>query len=206
MSRINPVSILGGLLVGGLLAGGLTVLAAPLRLTPAVGTPMPAVACDVPSRTMARMPQMTATATSVAMAPTPSLSEVETHAGAPADPATIAAVTTTYQQLVACLNAGDYLRLYALYTDAYVIRIVQHGQLTQAQLQATPDPRRPPMTALVGLRDVRMLPDGRVAAQIETADPRAGRVVIDAILVRTGDRYQIDQERAVLGLAAATPA
>ena len=62
-------------------------------------------------------------------------------ASAPANSATVAAVTATYQQLVACLNAGDYLRLYALYTDAYLIRTVQHGKFTQAQLQATPDPR-----------------------------------------------------------------
>ena len=42
--------------------------------------------------------------------------------GEDADEATVQAVTQTYRELVACLNAGEFLRVYALYTDDYLRR------------------------------------------------------------------------------------
>ncbi|HET7092038.1 MAG TPA: hypothetical protein VFI22_01130 [Thermomicrobiales bacterium] len=44
-----------------------------------------------------------------------------------------------------------------------------------------------------------------VAARVETFDPRAGRVVVDALLIREGDRYLINQEDAVPPSAIGTP-
>src|SRR3954467_6289058 len=42
--------------------------------------------------------------------------------GEPADDATITGITSLYEQLVDCLNQGDYLRAYALYSDDYLLR------------------------------------------------------------------------------------
>lgn len=193
--------IVGSLVVFGLLAPG----AAAQPATPAVGTVIPASQCTVGPRTIESLQQLVGTPASGGASATPSLAAVGTLAGTPADPDTVEAVTTTYRQLVACLNAGDYLRIYALYTDAYVTRLLQRTGLNLNQLEATPAPNQFQTTAFVGVHDVRVLPDGRVAARVETFDPRAGRVVVDALLVKEDDRYLINQEDAVPPSAIGTP-
>ena len=53
---------------------------------------------------------------------TPDAGQAGAMEGEAADEATVQAVTDTYRELIACLNAGEYLRVYALYTDDYVRR------------------------------------------------------------------------------------
>lgn len=192
-------------IVGSLVAFGLFCPGVAAQPTPPAGTVVPASQCAIGPRTIASLQQLAGTPTAAAATATPSLAAVGTLAGAPADPATIAAVTATYRELAACLNAGDYRRIFALYTDAYVTRLLRRTGLDLAQFQATPDPNRPQTTAFVSVQDVRVLPDGRVAARVETFDPRAGRVVVDALLIREGDRYLINQEDAVPPSATGTP-
>ncbi|HEU5430321.1 MAG TPA: hypothetical protein VFU81_01585, partial [Thermomicrobiales bacterium] len=187
-------------LLSGLLGTGVAA-----QTTTPVGTVIPAAQCTVGPRAIQSLQQLVGTPTSAAATATPSLSAVATLAGAPADPATVEAVAATYRELVSCLNAGDYLRIYALYTDAYVTRLLRRTGLNLSQLEATPAPNRPQSTALVSVQDVRVLPDGRVAARVETYDPRAGRIGVDALLVKEGDRYLINQEDAVPPSALGTP-
>lgn len=124
-------------------------------------------------------------------------------AGEPADEETIAAVTVLYQQLVDCLNAGDYLRAYALYTDDYLLRNLTAEAI--GQLEATPVPSEAAMqTSFGSVLDARLLPDGRVAALVTTSNPQSGDIVIFATLRRDGDRLLIDEEQ-VVEAAAATP-
>ena len=52
--------------------------------------------------------------------------------GEDADEATIQAVTQTYRELVACLNAGQFLRVYALYTDDYLRRTLADTRVVAA--------------------------------------------------------------------------
>ncbi len=184
--------------VVGLALGGLVAPAAAQEATPPAGEIVAAEECQVGPRTIESIEQLVGTPTAGGAAATPDLAEIGALTGEAADQATVEAVTATYRELVGCLNAGDYLRIYALYTDDYVRRTLAEGEADLARLRATPTPDEEQQTALVGVGNVRRLEGGRVAARVETADPAvAGTVVTDAILVETGDRYLIDAETVV---------
>ena len=123
-------------------------------------------------------------------------SEADLPAGAPADEATVTAITATAYELIACNNAGDFPRVFAFYTDA-LIRGVFAGnpalvERLTADLSRTPAPLPPAeRTELLAVRGVRVLADGRVGAVVEDRDPRQ-TVVFFAILVQVGDRWLID--------------
>ena len=126
--------------------------------------------------------------------------------GEPADEATIGTITATYRELIACLNGGDFLRAYALYTDDYLRR-----NLTQEGLQrltATPVPvQESARVAFGGVRDAVMLPDGRVGAVVDVASPVAGGTSTTyTVFAQAGDRWLIDEETVVEAPAASTPA
>lgn len=96
--------------------------------------------------------------------------------GVPVDEATRAEVTATVTTLIACVNAGDVLRAFALYEDGYLRRIVDPDDALSAEIAneivvsfATPEPvPTDRQTTLVGVPLMRQLPDGRVAVVIET--------------------------------------
>jgi len=96
--------------------------------------------------------------------------------GPPVDDATRAEVTATVTMLIACVNAGDVLRAFALYEDAYLARLVDPEQAMTAEIAneivvsfatATAVPAED-QTTLVGLPVVRSMADGRVAVVTET--------------------------------------
>lgn len=58
--------------------------------------------------------------------------------GEPAGEAETEAVRATAREIVACLNAGDYRRVYALYTDDYLTRNFTGETTAQAQAIAVP--------------------------------------------------------------------
>lgn len=95
--------------------------------------------------------------------------------GEPADPATVAAVTATVRRFVACANARDVGRMYALVSDAFLRQSFGNQPTTEAvaaYLAATP-PARPAdqRTELVAVRSVRVLADGRIGALVDDRDP-----------------------------------
>jgi hypothetical protein len=123
--------------------------------------------------------------------------------GEAGDEAVVAEVTALYQQLIACLNAGDYLRAYALYSDEYLIRNLREE--TIAALEATPVPTEASQQSEFGsVLDARLLEDGRIAALVTTSNPQSGDVVLFAILRRDEDRLLIDEEQ-VVEMAMASP-
>lgn len=123
--------------------------------------------------------------------PTP----VATPAGPsqPADAATVAGVTATVREFVACINAGDLLRSFSLYTeqaarDGLVFLRSPQAWMQRNEAQATPvadlvqeierdlaQPAQPRPTAdrvaLIAVADVRLYPDGRVVAEITAGGP-----------------------------------
>jgi hypothetical protein len=152
------------------------------------GTPETSTSEGVPDQEMAG-----ATPTPVAM-----------PEGDPADEATVAAVTELYQQLVGCLNAGDFLRAYALYTDDYLVRNLSEEAITR--LDATPVPSEASTRSeFGGLLDARMLEDGRVAALVTISNPQTGEVLIQALLREEEGRLRIDDEAVVESEGIATP-
>ena len=92
-------------------------------------------------RTTEELQQLVGTASEGAEA-TPGAAQAGSMEGEDADEATVQAVTQTYRQLVACLNAGQFLRVYALYTDDYLRRTLADSGIDPQQFQATPAPDR----------------------------------------------------------------
>ena len=119
--------------------------------------------------------------------------------GEPADEATIAAITATAQNWVACVNSGQYLKLLSLFSDEWLYLEYSDPPLTKEQiadLSATPVvvPRKL-YGSLVAVRDVRVLPDGRVAALVETdypEEPPEGVEVDFLVFVQRDGQWFID--------------
>jgi hypothetical protein len=125
--------------------------------------------------------------------------------GEPADDATITELTTLYQQLVDCLNQGDYLRAYALYSDDYLLRNLSQDQI--AGMAATPvAAEESQRVSFGGVLDARMLEDGRVGALVTTHSEQAGDLIVFTIVRREGDQLLIDDEQVVEAEIQATPA
>ena len=121
-----------------------------------------------------------------------------------ADEATVAAIAELYEQLTACLNAGDFLRAYALYTDDYLVRNLSEEAI--GQLQATPVPTEDSMrTEFGGVLDARLLEDGRIASLVTLSNPRSGDVVILSLLKEEDGRLRIDDETVIETEISATP-
>ena len=172
--------------------------------TPAAGEVVDPAECQVEPRAIEDIEQLVGTAGEEAGA-TPDAAQAGSMEGEDADEATVQAVTQTYRELVACLNAGEFLRIYALYTDDYLRRTLNDAGIDLQQIHATPAPDRQEMTALVGVNEVRQLAGGRVAARVETASsPEGSASVIQAVLEPVGDRLLIADE-TVVDAAAATP-
>jgi hypothetical protein len=117
----------------------------------------------------------------VAATPRPIITEAETPfappAGEPADEETVAAITATVRESIACRNAGDFARMLVFFTpnmlaelygspatvDPEVLQGIQEGP------RALPEPRR---LRLDAIESIVMVPDGRVGAVVETSTPR----------------------------------
>lgn len=119
--------------------------------------------------------------------------------GAPADEATVEAITATVRESAACANAGDTARLLALFTDGRVARLFSGPRgFDPAAVEARAADRAEPLPEasrirITGIENVRTLPDGRVAAIVSTAagDP-AVAYTDDVFFVRVGERWLID--------------
>ncbi len=172
--------------------------------TPAAGEVIDPAECQVEPRTTEELQQLVGTASEGTEA-TPAAADAGSMEGEEADEATVQAVTQTYRELVACLNAGEFLRVYALYTDDYLRRTLADSGIDPAQFQATPAPEQRETTALVGVSDVRQLAGGLVTARVETtSSPEGVATVIQSVLEPVEDRLLIADE-TVVEAAAATP-
>ncbi|MGH2618650.1 MAG: hypothetical protein ACRDJC_25770, partial [Thermomicrobiales bacterium] len=169
--------------------------------TPTAGLDVPAAAeCTVAPRsadelrTLFREVAATPLPTSLEReaSPTPAVPPM----GAPADEQTVAEITATWRQYIACLSAGDQPRMFAVLSDDMVRRQfvvdIAFGVTEDAlfaYLAATPIPLAPDQTVpIVSFEDVRVLGDGRVAV-VGPGDQGRGDV---RIFVKEGDRWLVD--------------
>ena len=123
--------------------------------------------------------------------------------GAPVDAQTRAEVTATIRQLVACVNAGDLLRSFALYDEAYLRRLVDPDGILEPDVAdeivltfATPTPVEPErQTLLLSIPLMRQMSDGRVAVVVETDggvdDQIEGSQLDLLVLQKQGDAWKI---------------
>lgn len=148
-----------------------------------------------------------ALATPFAGSPAKVTPESDRSVGQPADAGTVENVIILARQATACGNAGDYLRVFALYTDNGLRVFAADRGMTVEQLAgalaAAPVPLPEELWQGVRVRNVRVRSDGRVIGFIDFRSPAAiGTVFVT--LIRDGGRYLVDSEVAVPA-AAATP-
>jgi hypothetical protein len=132
-------------------------------------------------------------------------------AGPPADPATVDAITATMVAFAACINAGDYLRVGGVYTDAGFAEDnapnVDEGVL--GFIAATPQPVPIDQRYVIyAIYAAQVLADGRVATIIHFGPDGLGGVNL-LIFAEEGGRWLIDHwvdEPFVIRPSGADPA
>lgn len=117
--------------------------------------------------------------------------------GQPADPETVDAVVATAVEIVACFNAGDLPRAFALYSDNLIEDFAAADPLPQEELDvmaatptAAPDDQR---SSVLAVRDVMLLDDGRVGGFVDFAFETGYLETQYVILTQEGDRWLVDE-------------
>lgn len=149
-----------------------------------------------PVADLARLVEASAGPGVIIGAASPEPDEAKPDPGQPVDAETTSAATETLERLYACYNANDYPRAFALFTDAGLGRVLPAFALTEKDLAfmaESPEPAPAPKEAwrAVAVRQVELLPDGRLRATIDglAAD---GPFTAVALLIETGDGLRID--------------
>jgi hypothetical protein len=152
----------------------------------------------------------TATSATPAAADPPSFVQPE---GEPADAETAAAVVAATRELLACTNGYGFLGLVAVATDRHIRDVLAQdiaaGVTEEAMsefLAATPEPPTPEQSvALVDVRDVMVLDDGRIGAVVVGDEPGVGELTLYFIFVEKGGRYLLDEQFEVAMNGTPTP-
>lgn len=171
---------IGALLLGVVVSGSISLPhALAQEATPepiAANIPSPQE-CMVEPRELPLLPELATPAppaTPAPLAATPAAPFVLPTGEAP-DEATVEAVTATVRESLACRNANDLLRAYALFTPN-MLESLFGGPVTidpdvRALLAEKQDPvARRGRVALVQVTDMVLLPDGRAGALVLTAN------------------------------------
>jgi hypothetical protein len=116
--------------------------------------------------------------------------------GAAADEATVVEVTATVREALACRNAGDFGRAYALFSDRMMRQLFGGEETIDPEIAAALDgsPHRVPRgerLALISVSDVRQRGDGSIGAVVETQG-ESGTYRDYLSFVKVNDRWLID--------------
>jgi hypothetical protein len=147
-------------------------------LDSAGGSPSPAVALETPN--------------TEAATPTPFVAP----AGSPVSEDVGAEIAELVNQLYACENANDQLRLFALLTDGLVVRTLQEGQLEPADFVQSGTPIAPKIAseyraiAINGIIEIE--PDTYGVNVVGRAGDEGEEFTEYLIVVREGDSLRID--------------
>lgn len=186
--------------------------------------------CTVVPRSQEEVRVLAAAALEAPDAATPS-ADPSPVAGEPADPAIVAAVSAAIREFYACQNAGDYLALLALHTDDATGQTVVVGLQVAADQGDAADRETSPaalldayvsilanpgedfteylQVALLDIRRVTVLADGRIAAVAEigppSAESRRRRTEERFEFVVRNGRYLIDGPDESAGTGTPTP-
>lgn len=110
------------------------------------------------------------------------------------------AIVATMREVVACLNTGSALTLFAFVTDDFVRYAIEISPITRQLVDvfAAGSPAFLPPEgygSLVAVREVTVLPDGRVGALVDTIEPPESPDVQTAyyVFVEEDGRWPIDE-------------
>ncbi len=173
--------------------------------TPSAGTAFPMTPdpteCLIEPRPIGDVRDLIGVATPGAEPPQPTF-PAELPSGTAADDETVAGVTRTIVEVVACGNGGEFLRLLALYTDEGLSRL---GPLPAEHFlgdPATPVAREE-RTVIAFVSRIELLDDGRAGAVVAIDDaiyatgPSGDVTIRDrvmyVILAEQGDRWLIEE-------------
>lgn len=124
--------------------------------------------------------------------------------GNPADQATVDEIAALYQQLTDCLNKGDYLRAYALYTDQYLQKNLSAKAIES--LASTPVPiEESRQSKFQSVLDARMLANGQIGALVSTTNPISGQLIIYSVLEHVDGHLRINEETVVEAALPTSP-
>ena len=164
-----------------LLALSLYPAAAFAQATPIASDPnVPSPAeCRIPLPEMIEFPadsmqQTAATPRPIVAEPEPAFAPPQ---GEPADEETVAAITATVRESIACRNAGDYARMLVFFTPAMLVELYGSPATVDPEVlrgiqegpRPVPETRR---LRIEAIEEIVMLPDGRVGALVETSTAR----------------------------------
>ena len=190
-------------------ATGLTFIAAAFALvampamTAAQATPAAGVIEPKPTEclVMPRKLQPPSEATPVAPGPGVLPTADSVPVGEPAPEADAAAVTATVREALACRNAGDVRRAYALFTDDMIYTLLGGDPGPAPELlylleNRNERPLRGERLELVSVANVGILPDGKLRAEVVTAN---AETTFTDVLVFAGQdgRWLIDESIAM---------
>lgn len=122
--------------------------------------------------------------------------------GEPADAETAAAIEAANRELLACTNAYGFLGLVAVSTDDHIRFVLAYdiaSGMTEESIAEflfdTPEPSTPEQSvALVDVRDVTVLEDGRIGAVVVGDEPGVGDVTLYFIFVEENGHYLLDEQ------------
>jgi hypothetical protein len=140
---------------------------------------------------------------------TPAASAADLPTGSPAEPPDVVGMSAAAQEWIACINAGDFPRYFAMLTDDLVRQQgPQPGDtrdsvrsLLEAAPEAMPEEDRLSISAA---QDARSLPDGRFGALFTADDPDTESAELFILFERGEDRFLLD-EIIEIGQAGGTP-
>jgi hypothetical protein len=159
----------------GLFQAGTLAQDAPSQIGPVIP---PAADCTVEPRTAAELVALFAGATPAD--PMPVTTTATINLGEPADAASAQQVTALIHQAVACLNAGDFGRFFALLTDHAIVTIfpwIAEEMATEESATQAMVPNPPAtefLTTILGIGSITLLQDGSYSAVLVQLDPNAG--------------------------------
>lgn len=136
--------------------------------------------------------------------------ELDFPPGAAADASTEDQVTAAIRQLVACANAGDILRRWALATDDYIRRTLTayasaQGEAVERLLDRLIAEGSGGPSAMPIVREVRTLGEGRAAALLEFPASDGNQPTTVAVFVKEGTRWLLDEYGVLAEPGAPTP-
>jgi hypothetical protein len=117
--------------------------------------------------------------------------------GTPLPPGeTATAITETVTQFYACQNANDPLRLFALMTDDYVVRVVESGTIDPAAFANIGTPATEMVAseqATIAVNGIVEIESGVYGVNVVGVAGESGEEFTDyLIVIQDGDRYLID--------------